>query len=399
MTIEEIKTVCFVGAGTMGCYNSIAAAISGYNVVLYDVDEATLAQVPERHAEMAAFLVGGGYCTQDAVPPALERVSLVSDLHAATANAELVSESVFERLDIKRETHRQLDELCPANTILTTNSSALLVSEIETAVKRGDRFAALHSHLGAPLVDIVGGAGTSAATIDVLRRYVLSTGGVPLILNKEYPGYVLNAMLGPLLGCALALVTEGVAAPEDVDRAWMSGRSAPMGPFGMMDLFGVNVIYDSWQYRKEDPSSASLRQKVLALLQPMIDNNELGMKSGRGFYQYPDPHYSQPGFAAAQAQSREQVYHALLVALIGNAALVAAHEVADPADIDRAWMTGTYLDAGPFAILARMGVANFLPILAEEVAAGRFSADRAERVAAYLRSHRELSTATHLSGQ
>jgi 3-hydroxybutyryl-CoA dehydrogenase len=396
MTIEEIQTVCFVGAGTMGCYNSIAAAISGYNVVLYDVDEATLVQVPERHAEMAAFLVGGGYCPEDAVPPALERVSLVSDLRAATANADLVSESVFERLDIKRETHRQLDELCPAHTILTTNSSALLVSEIETAIKRVDRFAALHSHLGAPLVDIVGGTGTSATTIDILRRYVLSTGGVPLILKKEYPGYVLNAMLGPLLGCALALVTEGVAAPEDVDRAWMIGRSATMGPFGMMDLFGVNVIYDSWQYRRKDPSSASQRQKVLALLQPMIDNNELGMKSGRGFYQYPDPRYSQPGFAV-QAERDELVYHALLASLIGNAVLVAAHEVAEPADIDRAWMTGTYLDAGPFAVLAQIGVDNFLTILAEEVVAGRFSADRAERAADYLGRHPNLVAAEGLS--
>jgi 3-hydroxybutyryl-CoA dehydrogenase len=352
------------------------------------VDEAILAQVSERHAEMAVLLVGGGYCTEEAVPPALERVSLVPDLRTATTNADLVSESVFERLDIKRETHRQLDEVCPPHTILTTNSSALLVSEIETVVKRGDRFAALHSHLGAPLVDIVGGPRTSAATIDTLRRYVLSTSGVPLVLKKEYPGYVLNAMLGPVLGCALALVAESVASAEDVDRAWMGGLSAPMGPFGMMDLFGVNVIYDSWQYRKEDRFSTRLRPKILTLLQPMIDNRELGMKSGRGFYQYPNPLYSQPGFAVP-GEGHEQIYHALLVALIGNAALVAAHEVAEPEDIDRAWTTGTYLDAGPFAILEQIEVANFLPILAEEVVAGRFSGDRAERAADYLRHHRE----------
>jgi len=260
------------------------------------------------------------------------------------------------------------------------------VSEIETAVKRGDRFAALHSHLGAPLVDIVGGPRTSAATIDTLRRYVLSTGGVPLVLKKEYPGYVLNAMLGPVLGCALALVAESVASPEDVDRAWMSGLSAPMGPFGMMDLFGVNVIYDSWQYRKEDRFSPRLRPKILTLLQPMIDNRELGMKSGRGFYYYPNPLYSQPGFAVP-GEGHEQIYHTLLVALIGNAALVAAHEVAEPEDIDRAWTTGTFLDAGPFGILKQMEVANFLPLLAGEVDAGRFSGDRAERAADYLRHH------------
>ena len=384
MTLEEIQTVCYVGAGTMGCYNSIAAAVSGYDVVLYDVDAATLLRVPERHAEMAAFLVGGGYCTQQDIPAALQRVSVVADLRQATAAADLVSESVFERLDIKRETHRQLDEVCPPHTILTTNSSALLVSEIESAVLRGDRFAALHSHLGAPLVDIVGGPRTSAATIDILQRYVRSTGGVPLLLKKEYPGYVLNAMLGPLLGCALLLVTDGVATPEAIDRAWMAARKAPMGPFGMMDLFGVNVIHDSWQYRREDPFTAGLRPKILALLQPMIDRGEIGMKSGRGFYRYPGPNYQQPGFLATGA-GLEPLYDALLATLIGNAALVAAAGVAEPADIDRAWKTGTYLDAGPFAMLAQLGVAKFLQLLAGEVAAGRFNAGRAERAADYLR--------------
>ena len=386
MTIEEIQTVCYVGAGTMGCYNSIAAAISGYDVVLCDVDEATLQQVPARHAEMAEFLVGGGYCTRDAVPGALQRVSLVPDLHQATANADLVSESVFERLDIKRETHRLLDEICPTRTILTTNSSALLVSEIETAVQRGDRFAALHSHLGARLVDIVGGRRTSAATIETLQRYVLSTGGVPLVLKKEYPGYVLNAMLGPLLTSAMLLVAEGVASVDDVDRAWMAARGATMGPFGMIDLFGVNVIHDSWQYRKEDAFTARQRPKILALLQPMIDAGELGMKSGRGFYNYPGPSYQQPDFLAA-GSGPELVYNALQAALIGNAALIAAADVAAPADIDRAWKTGTFLDTGPFAMLAQLGVAEFVQILEGEVRAGRFIGDRADRAIRYLRSH------------
>jgi len=383
MTIQEIKTICYVGAGTMGCYNSIAAAISGYDVVLYDVNEATLQQVPQRHAEMAAFLVGAGFCAQEAVPAALQRVSLVADLQQAVAEADLVSESVFERLDIKRETHAELDTVCPPRTILTTNSSALLVSEIESAVGRGELFAALHSHLGAPLVDIVGGPRTSAATIDILRRYVLSTGGVPLVLKREYPGYVLNAMLGPLLGCALLLVADGIASPEDVDRAWMGERGATMGPFGMMDLFGVNVIHDSWQNRGKDPFGALLRPKILDLLQPMIARGELGMKSGRGFYQYPEPRYQRPGFLE-QPLPDEHVYHALLVALIGNAALVAAAGVVEQDEIDQAWMTGTYLDAGPFAVLAQLGVDTFSKLLTEEVAAGRFSRERAGRAMRYL---------------
>ena len=160
MPIEEIKNVCYVGAGTMGCFNSLAAAVSGYQVVLYDVDETTLDAVPERHREMAAMLVGGGYCTEEAIPEALARVTVERDLAAATKEADLVSESVFERLDVKRDIHRRLDEVCPAATILTTNSSHLQVSDMEDVVQRGDRFAALHSHLGSPLVDIVPGPRT-----------------------------------------------------------------------------------------------------------------------------------------------------------------------------------------------------------------------------------------------
>lgn len=383
MKIAEINTVCYVGAGTMGCYNSIAAAISGYDVVLYDVSEETLQQVPERHKEMAGFLVGGGYCSEDAIPAALQRVTLTADLREATAHADLISESVFERLDIKRDTHRQLDEVCPPHTILTTNSSALQVSEIEDVVRRGDRFAALHSHLGAPLVDIVGGPRTSAATIDTLQRYVESTGGVPLVLNKEYPGYVLNAMLGPVLGAALRLVADGIAELQDVDRAWMVGRGAPMGPFGMMDLFGINVIHDSWQQRRKDAFSNQVRPKILGLLQPLIDRGELGMKAGRGFYQYPGPEYQQAEFLA-RGHELAPLDDALLVALVGNAVLVAANNVLERADIDKAWKTGTFLAAGPFEILAQLGLAQFQQILAGEVAAGRFDSGRADLVTAYL---------------
>ena len=127
MPIEEIKTVCFVCAGTMGCVNSLVSAISGYNTVLYDVAADNLNQVPERHQEIAAFLVGSGYCVPETVPEALKRITLSPDLGKATANADLVSESVFERLDLKRKVHQKLDELCPPRTILTTNTSGLLI--------------------------------------------------------------------------------------------------------------------------------------------------------------------------------------------------------------------------------------------------------------------------------
>ncbi len=386
MTVNEISTVCYVGAGTMGCYNSMVAAVCGYKVVLYDVDDNTLQQVPERHQEMAALLVGGGYCSEEDIPAALSRVLVVDDLAVATASADLVSESVSERLDIKREVHRELDQVCPARTILTTNASALLVSDIEGAVTRGDRFAALHSHLGAPLVDIVPGPRTDTAVIELLERYVNSLSGVPLVMKKEYPGYLLNAMLGPVIGTALALVATGVASIEEVDRAWMSQRRALMGPLGMMDYFGLNIALDSWEHGQQDASQEVLRPQVLALLRPYAERGELGMKTGRGFYAYPHPAYQDPGFLDG-ASGLDAISTALSVALVTNALCIAAKDVAEPEVIDRAWTVGTSLDTGPFAILEQMGVAKFLQALAAEELSGRLVPAKARIAEAYLQKN------------
>lgn len=350
MTIKEIQTVCFVGAGSMGCANSLVAAISGYDAVMFDVNQESLARVPDTQKEMAAFLVGSGYCTEADIAAGLARISCTDDLATATANADLVSESVFEDLALKRKIHKQLDELCPAKTILTTNTSALLVSDIEDAVDRGDRFAALHSHLGSPLVDIVGGPRTSAATIDVLKRYVLSTNNVPLVLKKENRGYVLNAMIGPVLATAMMLVIEGAVSKEDVDRAWMLHRRARMGPFGMMDLFGLNLIYDSWQYKQPDATSDALKLKVLSFLNPYLQKGELGMKTGKGFYSYPGPAYEQPKFLHENANV-SIAHDALTTAFLQSAQELAANGVATCEEIDRAWMVGMNLDIGPFGIL------------------------------------------------
>ena len=387
MPIDEIKTVCYVGAGTMGCYNAIAAAISGYSVVLYDVDDTMLEQVPQKHREMAAFLVGGGYCSQEEIPAALERVKVTPDLVEATHDADLVSESVFERLDVKRDIHRRLDEVCPAKTILTTNASILQVSDIEDVVARGDRFAALHSHLGSPLVDIVAGPRTDPAVIEILERYVESISGVPLVLKKEHPGYVLNAMLGSLLRAALALVVTGAASREDVDRAWMKERGAPMGPFGMMDLFGLDLILDTWLHRAGDTVQRAFKPAVLKLLQPMVDSGETGMKAGKGFYDYPEPRYQQTGFIDPDSRYPD-VYRPLATALVTSALALAAQSVAEPEDVDRAWMVGTFLDTGPFTMLEQTGRESFLVALAGEVAAGRISPEQARVAETHLREVR-----------
>ena len=361
-TIEEIETVCFVGAGTMGCINSLVAAISGYQVELYDISEETLKQVEQRFKEFGPFLIGAGYCTTAELMAGFQRISVGSDLEKAVANADLVSESVPENRELKREVHKKLDRMCPAKTILTTNTSNMLVSRIEDVVSRGDRFAALHSYLASKLVDVVAGPRTTAKTIDILCRYVESLELVPMVLKKEYPGYVMNSLLQSILMTANALVVEGVASVEDVDRAYMIHLKAPMGPFGIMDMIGLDLI-DSAMSQVQDTiwMVESMKDKIAALFQTRVERGELGSKSGKGFYTYPAPSYQQAGFLE-ETGGESEIFQTIAAAFIRRAVTIALADVADPGEIDRTWKVGTGIDIGPFGILERMGADEFLDI-------------------------------------
>ena len=393
-TIEEIETICFVGAGTMGCINSLVAAISGYKVELYDISEENLKQVPKRYKEFGPFLIGGGYCTPAAFAAAFKRISVGSDLEKATANADLVSESVFESLDLKREIHQKLDEVCPDKTILTTNTSSLLVSEIEDVVKRGDRFAALHSYMGSRLVDIVAGPRTTPETIDILSRYVESLELTPVVLKNENPGYVMNSLIFAILATAMGLVVEGIASREEVDRAYMVHLKAPMGPFGIMDMIGLDLIFsegkpgESASQMNVSPDSVRL-EKILgknrAYFQSFIERGEFGTKTGKGFYSYPAPSYAQAEFLNSTGDD-SIIYHALVRALIRGAVMIALKEVAEPRDIDRTWMVGSGLDTGPFEMLKQIGIEEFLNYsedLPEQL--GLVSVEEKELIEAYIK--------------
>lgn len=383
MKIAEIDTVCFVGAGTMGCFNALMAASGGYTCVIYDISQTALEQAGIKLPEMAAFLSSQGLIPADELPKILSRICVEADLGCALQGAGLVSESVAENLDIKRALHATLDSHCGTEVLITTNTSSLLASDIFAAVEHKARVAALHSHLAATLFDIVRVPGTSEHTVDILQRYVTSIGGVPLVLQKENPGYVINAILGPLLGVSLTLVIEGTASIEEVDAAWMSNQQSAIGPFGLMDLFGLNVLHDSWQ--KPRTSVAHMQSRVLAFLAPYIDNNMLGAKTGTGFYNYPGPTYSQQEFITRQEHD-PAVYDALVCTLIASALVIAADGIAKPEDIDRAWTVSFKVSLGPFGLLEGIGVDKFTHIYTQLVASGLASDQILTKVTNYLQS-------------
>ena len=263
-------------------------------ILLYDVFEETLKRVSERQQSLGNAMIEKWNISEEDLKSGLARVRTTADPAEAADNADLLSESVFERARLKRKIHQQFDQLCPAKTIMTTNISTLLVSQIEDAVTRGDRFAALHFHLMATLVDIVPGSRTDPRTIHVLQRFARSIGQVPIVSNKENRGYLHNAMLVDWLKAGIRLVAEGIASFQNVDRSWMIVHG-DSGPFVVMDSVGLNVAFDIIDGEYERTGDEGLNN-MADLLRPYIERAELGVKTGKGFYTYPEPEFLQPEF-------------------------------------------------------------------------------------------------------
>jgi enoyl-CoA hydratase/3-hydroxyacyl-CoA dehydrogenase len=340
----------------MGCYNSLISSMAGYDVVLYDISEEVLERVQERHREWGAFMIEQGTIDRGKLEAGLSRVSMTTDPVEAAQHSDLLSESVFERLELKRQVHRQFDALLSPHAIMTTNTSTLLLSDIESAVHRGEKFAAMHFHQPSPLVDIVAGPRTSPETIDTVKRFVQSQGQTYILLKRERAGYLHNAMYSSLLGTAMLLVVVGGADLQDVDRAWMINQNSEVGPFGMMDFVGLNIVMDAIEGTIERNDEMMGGAKLVGdLLRPYLERGDLGVKTGRGFYTYPEPAFQKPDFITGKEENRE-LSRALLNSVVSIALTLVIEGYADMEDVDRSWMLTHNPDLGPFGMMDKKGL-------------------------------------------
>lgn len=297
MRIEDLHTVLVIGAGTMGSQIGLQCAMNGFNVHLYDISAEAVENGMRTIEGYLDSLVAQGVFPKEHKPVVLERVHPMTDA-AAAAQADLVSESVPEDPELKGKVFAQFHQLCPAHTIFTTNTSSLLPSMYAEATGRPDRFAALHFHgyvWVSNVVDIMPHPGTSEETLDILEAFARRIGQIPIRLGKEHYGYVLNSMLNALLRTATSLAANEVTSFENVDRAWMGVMKAPMGPFGILDQVGLETAYHINQYWATTLNDPDL-QKNADYLKAYVDRGLLGMKTGCGFYTYPNPKYMMPGF-------------------------------------------------------------------------------------------------------
>jgi 3-hydroxybutyryl-CoA dehydrogenase len=297
MKIDDIKKVLLLGAGTMGQQISIPCALAGFDVVIYDISEEALEKALRRIPKIMSGMVLWKKITQEEADAAFKRISITTDPEIAAKDADIVSESVPEKPDLKVKIFSQFNKLCPERTIFTTNTSTLLPSKIADATGRPEKFIALHFHDVSitNVVDIMPHPGTSTETISLVKEFAEKAGQLPIMLMKESSGYVFNYMIGALFTSAQTLATQKVASIEDIDRAWMGVTHMMQGPFGMMDGIGLDTmlsVTEYWAAKNKDPQWA----KNAEFLRGYVEKGHLGMKTKKGFYEYPKPSYNHPEF-------------------------------------------------------------------------------------------------------
>ena len=286
-----------VGAGWLGVQIAAHAACFDYAVTIYDPDPGSLER---SRANLGPAMAPRG---REPVAP-MERwlaearaLALSPGLPQALDEADLVIESVPERLEIKQRVFASLGELAPARAILASNSSSLPVSRMARASGRPERCLNLHFYpptIINNMADLMGCADTLPEVFETVARWLGSIGCLPLRVRGEVMGFCYNRIWRAVKRESLYEWAADLVDFRDIDRAWMTATGMPIGPFGMMDAVGLDVVCDierAYARDSGDPRDTPPRRLVL-----MVERGELGLKAGRGFYTYPDPEYAGPDF-------------------------------------------------------------------------------------------------------
>jgi 3-hydroxybutyryl-CoA dehydrogenase len=281
----EINKVSVVGAGVMGMGISQALAQKGFSVNVSDLNQDILEMNLGRTRKNLQSLVDREKMSAEEAREVLTRIKTTTRMQDIT-DVDLVIEAVVEDMEVKKQIFTELDEMCPAATILATNTSILSPTEIGSATRRPDKTIGMHWFNPAPvmrLIEVTAGLATSEETIEAVMEFSRKAGKTPVRLN-EAPGGIVSRILSAMRNAAVDILAEGVASAEDIDTAMKLGAGLPMGPLELIDLVGVDIhVINSDNLCRE---LGDLKYRPHALLRKMVRAGHLGRKSGRGFYDY-----------------------------------------------------------------------------------------------------------------
>lgn len=291
----HIATVSVIGAGTLGIQIAAMTAASGRTVLLYDVMEGAADRAHSRLQALLRPVIDAGKLDWD-LDSVLQRIRVVATLAESVLAADLVIEAVREDPDTKRSVFAEIGAINP-HVLLATNSSSIPSSALADAVADPGRFANLHffsSFWDRSMVELMSCGLTTRETMVSLEAFGNSLGLFTAVVNGDSKGFIINRIWRAVKRESLRVVDEGVADAETVDRLWALFWGSRLGPFGLMDEVGLNVVADiETSYISTSPDPTDVPNPTLHRL---VDAGELGQKAGQGFYQYPHPSYEAPGW-------------------------------------------------------------------------------------------------------
>jgi len=358
MQLEDVDTITVLGAGTMGHGIAEVAALAGYDVYLRDINEELVEDGYEQIEWSLDKLAEKERISEDVRDGALDRITPLVDLEEAVQETDVVIEAIVENMDIKKDVYEDLSEHSPERTIFASNTSSLSITELSEATDRPEQFCGMHFFnppVRMELVEVISGKHTSGETMDVVVDLAESFDKTPVRVRKDAPGFIVNRVLVPLMNEACWIVESGDGTIAEVDSTTKYDIGLPMGAFELGDQVGNDVTYHVLEYMYDVLGEA---YEPCPLLERKVEAEELGKKTGKGFYDYENG-----GVDVPTDETREDIRNRLNAILANETGKLLDSDVAPIDDIDTAVMLGAAFPQGPGKLCDDAGLDTLIETL------------------------------------
>lgn len=354
MNVEDVKTITVLGAGHMGLGIAQVIAMSGYQVNLRDLNREILDKNMSRIRYILTRYAEKGEIPRNSIELTMNRIRPFTDLEESVKDAQYVIETVPEQLELKQNVFREVEKLVAEDVIISTNTSALPITEIQKGTKKPDKNVGTH-FFNPPqrikLVEIVYGAKTSDETVNLTLELMRRIDRDPVICKKDVPGFLANRTVTVMLNFVSWLVSAGEFTAAEIDSAFHYKLGQPMGTFGLNDFLGLKTTYQVQKFiEQREPGF-----KVSPIWDEMVKAGHNGVDTGKGFYEYPDKVWRKPESWSEKIADRYDPNWSLLVG-INRMAEIVNDAVATVEEVDKAVKVGYLMPVGLLELADQMGI-------------------------------------------